>query len=347
MVLAAAALMVTVRVAAPVLVPVLVSILLAYALEPLIAALATLRLPRPVAAIVVFVLLGLTGVGVARAARTQVNGFLTDLPQEVANLQRALATPPTDGFGFIDQLKRAEDEFRRAATPGGPQGVARVSVVERRLDLRRYLLGTGYRLLVTGFDVFTIVVLTFLLVATGDLFRRRIVALAGPRLADRKITVEVLSAIDRQIERYLQTRVLISTIIATATATAMWTIGLEHPVIWGLVAGVLNVLPYVGPMTATALITLAAFLQFKTLEMTGLACGLATIIAAVEGNLITPWLTSRAGDLNTVAVMVALLFWGWMWGVWGLLLAVPILVTVKAASDHIDQLKPLGELVSN
>jgi predicted PurR-regulated permease PerM len=115
------------------------------------------------------------------------------------------------------------------------------------------------------------------------------VRLAGP------VLVPILPAIDQQIERYLQARVLISAIVGTATALAMWLVGLEHFIIWGVIAGVLKVLPYLGPTIAIALITLAAFLQFGTLEMAGIAGGLAMIVAVLEGNLITPWLTSERG----------------------------------------------------
>lgn len=93
------------------------------------------------------------------------------------------------------------------------------------------------------------------------------------------------------------------------------------------------------------LITLAAFLQFRTLEMTAAAGGIATVVAALEGNLVTPWLTSKAGELNTVAVFIAVLFWGWVWGMWGLRLAVPMMVAIKAAADHIGPLQPVGELL--
>ena len=97
--------------------------------------------------------------------------------------------------------------------------------------------------------------------------------------------------------------------------------------------------------TTVALITLVAFLQFNTLEMTAAAGGWAGLVAVLEGNLISPWLTSRAGELNTVAVFVSVLFWGWMWDVWGLVLAIPIMVAIKAAADHIEPLQPLGELL--
>jgi len=179
----------------------------------------------------------------------------------------------------------------------------------------------------------------------GDLFKRKLIALAGPRRTDEKLTLEVIHTLDRQIERYLLVRLLISIIVATATGTAMWMSGLNHAMVWGMIAGVLNVLPFVGPSVACGLITAAAFLQFHAIEPTIMAGGTAVIIAALEGNLISPWLTSRAAELNTVAVFVSVLFWGWTWDVWGLALAVPITVAVKAAADHIEPLQPLGELL--
>jgi predicted PurR-regulated permease PerM len=151
--------------------------------------------------------------------------------------------------------------------------------------------------------------------------------------------------IDRQIERYLVVRVVISAIVAVATGVATGLLGLHHAVVWGIVAGVLNVLPFVGPSVAVALITLAAFLQFKEVGATLANGGAALAVAALEGNLISPVLTGRAGELNTVTVFVSVLVWGWLWDVWGLLLAVPIMVAVKAAADHIEGLRPLGELL--
>jgi predicted PurR-regulated permease PerM len=108
---------------------------------------------------------------------------------------------------------------------------------------------------------------------------------------------------------------------------------------------VLNVMPFIGPTAGVALVAVVAFLQFHTIEMTAAAGGVAGAIAALEGNLVSPWLTGRAGELNTVAVFVSVLFWGWMWNVWGLVLAIPIVVAVKAAADHIEPLQPLGELL--
>lgn len=344
-VITAAVVIVALRVAAPVLVPILASLLLSYALEPLVAALRGRGVPRVVSAVIVFALLTATAVIATGAARDEVQGFFDSLPSTVAEISRTVVARRSDAGSLVGRLNRAGEEIRQAGLPPAA-GTARVHVVSRRFDLRAYLLAAGQSLFATGLDILTIVILTFLLVATGDLYKRKIVSLAGPTFADHKNTLEVLRAIDRQIARYLLVRLLISAIVATATAAAMWSVGLEHPIMWGIIAGVLNVLPYVGPMIAVALIALAGFVQFKTLEMSAATGMLALVIAALEGNLVTPWLTSRAGEVNTVAVLVAALFWGWLWGLWGLLLAVPILMATKAAADHIEQLKPLGELVS-
>src|SRR4029079_19189864 len=133
-------------------------------------------------------------------------------------------------------------------------------------------------------------------------------------------------------------RLLISAIVAALTWMAIWFVGLHHSGVWGLIAGALNVVPFVGPTVACAAITVAAALQFHAIQPTVIAAVATIAIAALEGNLISPWLTSRAGELNTVAVFVSVLFWGWTWGLWGLVLAVPMTVALKAAADHIEGL---------
>jgi len=189
-----------------------------------------------------------------------------------------------------------------------------------------------------------VALLTLLLLLGGEALKRKVIGLAGPR-AQKKLTRDVIKAIDRQIERYLVARVMISAFVAAATWLGLWALGVRDALVLGLVAGVLNVLPFIGPGVAIALVALVAFVQFHAIGMTAAAGGLAAVVAAIEGNVISPWLTGRAGELNTVAVFVSVLFWGWMWDVWGLVLAIPIMVAVKAAADHIEPLQPLGELL--
>ena len=117
--------------------------------------------------------------------------------------------------------------------------------------------------------------------------------------------------------------------------------------VWGLMAGVFNSIPYVGPVIVSGGIAIVAFLQFGTLSMTLAATGAALVITSLEGFLLTPWLTSRAARMNAVAVFVGLLFWGWVWSVWGMLLAVPMLMVVKAICDHVEDFNGVGELLGD
>jgi len=332
-----------------VFVPILVSVLVAYALEPFVAALMNLRIPRAAAVVVVYVIIAISAVGAALVARSQANGFIDDLPVAIRALRATLAKNSwSDQGGPLEQLRRAASEVQAtiigSASPAAV-GVTRVSEERRHVDVRDYVVNAGLRAGVIAGRLFLIALLTFLLLTTGDLYKRKLALLAGQRREDQKLTVEVIRTIDRQIERYLIVRVMISVMVAIATGLGLWWVGLAHAAVWGVMAGVLNTLPFIGPSVAIVLITCGAFLQFHEIEPTAAACGVSTLVAVLEGNLVSPWLTGHAGELNTVAVFVSVLFWGWMWGVWGLVLAVPITVSIKAAADHIDPLQPIGELL--
>ena len=331
-----------------VFVPLLVSVLLAYALEPFVAALMRLRLPRGQAVVVLYVIIAASAVGLGRVARTQANSFVDDLPATMRDLRTTLEkTSSSDRPSLIERLRRTANEVQAtidmAALPVAA-GVKRVSADSGHFDIRDYVLNAGRTALAIAGRLSIIALLTFLLLVTGDFYKRKLAMLAGRR-DDRQLTIEVIRTIDRQIERYLIVRVLISVIVGAATGIGLWWVGLGHAAVWGVLAGVLNTMPFIGPTVAVALITCGAFLQFHDIESTAAAAGVSTLVAVLEGNLVSPWLTGRAGELNTVAVFVSVLFWGWMWGAWGLLLGVPIMVSIKAAADHIDPLQPVGELL--
>jgi predicted PurR-regulated permease PerM len=334
----------------PVFVPILASVLLAYALEPFVGLLTRLRLPRALAVVVIYIIVTASAIGLARVAQAQANGFIDDLPATIAALKTTL-TPraqPGDQLGPLEHLQRAATEMQAtidAAAAPPAEGVRRVTPEKEHFDVRDYVLNAGLSAIAVTGRLSVIALLAFLLLLTGDFYKRKLVMLAGPGWETRKLTVDVIRTIDRQIERYLLVRVLISVIVATATGIGLWSVGVTHAAVWGVMAGVLNTLPFVGPSVAVALITLAAFLQFHEIEPTAAAGGVAAAVAVLEGNLVSPWLTGRAGELNTIAVFVSVLFWGWMWDVWGLLLAVPIMVAIKAAADHIDPLQPIGEIL--
>jgi predicted PurR-regulated permease PerM len=339
------------HVGAPLLAPVLVSALLAYAIEPFVRTIGRSGLPHSLAVLVASALLIAAVVVAGAFARRQLIAFVDSLPAAVRDLQISLARARRDaapGVGSpIEHLQVAATEINATLDGTAPRpapGIARVIRVSAPFDVRTQIGDLSIAAVTASAQLLAIGLLTLFLLLGGEALKRKVIAIAGPR-AQQKVTHDIIKAIDRQIERYLFARLLISALVAGATWLGLWCLGVRQPLVLGLFAGVLNVVPFIGPAVAVALIGLVAFLQFHTIEATASAIVVTGTIAALEGNFISPWLTSRAGELNTVAVFVSVLFWGWMWDVWGLVLAIPIMVAIKAAADHIDPLQPLGELL--
>ena len=136
-------------------------------------------------------------------------------------------------------------------------------------------------------------------------------------------------------------------LVGVATGLAFWYMGLEHAMVWGIAAGVLNLIPYIGALVLTAAASLSGLLQFDSLDQAMLVGAVSMGIHIVSGYIITPWLTSRASRMSPVVVFVGVLAWGWLWGMWGLLLGIPILMVVKAVCDRVEDLKPIGELLGD
>lgn len=351
-VIAAASAMYVLHWAQEVFIPIVLSLLLSYALEPLVAALGRTsrsRMARPVAAAVVVgaltIGLGYTGYALSDEAAA----IVAELPEAAQRLRQALRREAREA-GAIQQVQQAADELQRAAedAAGGSstrRSVPRVRIDQPMLDIREYLTWGSASLAAFAAQAVLVVFFTLFLLASGDLFKRKIVALAGPSLEKRKITVHILDDINRQIERFLLVRIVTSVIVALATWIAFRLIGVEQAGVWAIAAGVFNSVPYFGPVLVAAGIFVVAFLQFGALAMGFYVAGVSLAITSVEGWLLTPWLTSRTANTNEVAVFVALIFWSFIWGIWGTLLAVPILVAIKACCDRIEDLKPLGELL--
>ena len=158
-------------------------------------------------------------------------------------------------------------------------------------------------------------------------------------------TLEALNEIHDQIQRYMLVNLFTSTLVGIATWLFFLGVGLENAAVWGIAAGVLNLVPYIGNVLIMGGSALVGFMQFGTLEMALLLAGFSFLVNAFEGLLLTPWLTSRANRMNPVAIFVGVLAWGWLWGAWGLLLGVPILAIIKAVCDRVDNLKAVGEIL--
>ena len=116
---------------------------------------------------------------------------------------------------------------------------------------------------------------------------------------------------------------------------------------WAVAASVLHIIPYFGPAVTAAAIAMAAFIQFDSLSTILLAAGTSLAIATLVGTFVTTWMTGRIARMNTAAVFVTLLFWTWLWGVWGMLLSCPITVIVKVVAENVEQLQPVAELLAD
>ena len=175
--------------------------------------------------------------------------------------------------------------------------------------------------------------------------RRKFVELAGPTLSKKKVTVEIINDISSQIGRFLLVQIFTSIVVGIATWAVLAYIGLEQAALWGLLAGVFNSIPYYGPLIVSGGLSLVAFLQFGTFYMMLVVAGISLLITSLEGWLLTPLLMGRVASMNRVAVFVGLLFWSWAWGVWGMLLAVPMMMSMKVICDHVEDLKPVGRFL--
>ncbi len=187
--------------------------------------------------------------------------------------------------------------------------------------------------------------LTFFLLVGGDTFKRKLVRLTGPSLSKRKITVQIVDEINDSIQKYLfmllSTNVMVGLLVWVAFA---W-IGLDNAGAWAVAAGFLHVIPYLGPGVTAVATGMAAFMQFDSFSMALLASGVTLAIATFIGTFVTTWMTGRIARMNAAAVFISLLFWGWLWGIWGMLLSIPIIVIVKVVSQHVEQLQPVAELL--
>lgn len=342
----------TLRWAAAVFVPLMLSLILVYALSPVVNAMVRMHVPRWLAATVLLLGLG-GGLGWTGYSLSDSAGQLIDSLPVAAQKLRAAVRAKTAKAGPLDTVQEAAAQLERAAqdnaapAPLQRRGVQRVIVERPPFNVRDYVWSGTVGVLGAASQLTLVAFLTFFALCSGDTFRRKLVKMTGPSLQKKRITVHVLDDITGHIQRYLLVQILSSAIVGLSTGLTFWAIGLQNAAVWGILAGVTNLIPYVGSVIMLAAAGLVAFLQFSSIEMALLVGGSSLLIHTLVGNLLVPWLTSRTSRMNPVAVFVGVIFWGWLWGVWGLLLGIPIMMVVKAVCDRVEDLQPIGELLGD
>lgn len=332
-------------------VPVLIGVLVSYALSPLVDGLARWRIPRTLASL--FVILSLLGILGTMAYRLsyQTAEAARNLPEMTRRLREVVREISGQQPSVVKELQQAADAVTDVAGAGDAPGRRRpgqpmpVQVVEPTIDVQQYVWLGWQNLLLFGSQALLVVFLTFFMLSSGDLYRRKLVRLAGARLSDRRVTVEILDEVGVQISWFLVQQVMTSVAVGIATWLAFWWLGVDYPALWGVAAGVLNTVPYFGPTVVAIAAFVASFLQFDSLREAGLVSMASLAITTIEGMLVTPLLVSRLARMNPVAVFVGLLFWGWLWGAVGMLLAVPLLMVIRSVSDRVEDLRTVSELL--
>jgi len=341
------------RYAAAVFVPIVLAILVGYALDPLVSRLVRWRVPRPLGAmLVILAVLGGLG-GAAYSLRHRFVAVIESQPDNAKRLREAIEqrVDSADNAGTLDSIKEAAKEIEKTAnataTPSAPKtGVTRVQVEAPVFRVSEYIWLGSQSLLGLAGQATVVLFLAFFLLAAGDLYKRKVVRIVGGDFAQKRITVEALHEIDRQIERFLAVQIWTSVFVGAATWLALSLMGVSQPVIWGVAAGILNFIPYFGAVIASVGLGLVAFVQFGSVVPSLEVAGLVLFIRVLEGGLISPLWMGKAAGINGAALFVSLLFWTWMWGLIGTLVAVPLMMIIKTACERIEGLEAFGELLN-
>ena len=334
-----------------VIIPIMIGLMFSYALTPVVDFLHRGRVPRPLAAALLLVAI-LSGVGwTVYTLRDDADNLIESLPQAAQQLRETVRKLRSGPSGNIEKVQKAATQLELATTdnsagwPAVPRGVARVQIEKPAFDIKDYLVvGAVHAAQIAG-QVTIVVFITFFLLASGDVFRRKMARIAGPTFARRRITVQAMNEITRQIQRYLAVQLLTSVMVGLAVGITFWGLGMKHFAVWGIVAAILDLIPYLGSLALALTSAVVALTQFGSLEKSLLVASTCIGLHIISGNIITPYLTSRASRLSTIVVFLGVLAWGWLWGVWGLLLGTPILMSMKAVFDRVDDLKAVGDLL--
>ncbi len=329
-------------------VPLLIGILASYALKPLADWLENRGVPRAIGALMIMATLIGCMSWVAVVLQDQTTAMIEKLPEAARKLRQKILLTRQSHPTALQNMQEAAKEIQSAAAEAGAKIGTRPPVakpVESSAWLADYALAQTALLITIAAQAPIVLLLTYFLLASGSHFRRKLVQLVGPSLARKKDVVRILEEVDAQVQRYLLAMVISNALVGVCTWLAFAALGMEQAGVWGVAAGVLHFIPYLGPLLLAVASGVGAFLQFDTVLDAVLVSGVSIVVAGVIGLLLMTWLQSRFARVNAAVLFIALLFFAWIWGVAGLLLGGPLVAIAKVICDRIETLKPFGELL--
>ena len=329
-------------------VPLLIGILGSYALRPVVDWLEAHFIPRPAGAALALVALVGSLSWVGYSVREDAAAMIERLPEAARKLRRNVTDARASGRTPLQNMQEAANEIQGAAADAALKPGTRAAAVrapEPSVWLRDYAIAQSRLLITVAAQAPIVLLLAYFLLASGVHLRRKLVQLVGPSLSRKKDAVRILEEIDVQVQRYLLTMLMSNTLVAIGTWLAFEALGMEQAGVWGVAAGVLHFVPYLGSALIVLGSGIAAFLQFGSALHALAIAGVALFVAGAIGHVFMTWLQSRAARVNAAVLFIALLFFGWLWGIWGLLLGAPLVAIVKVVCDRVEALKPVGELL--
>lgn len=330
------ALLAVIYAAKPVLVPMVLAILLAVMLGHVVRWLRyELRIPSGVgAAIVLATLVGVFGLA-AYYLSTPATTWLQDMPDEMREMERKFRGLKER----VEGLREASEQVEAMANDNGDEDAVDVRV--REATITPFLLGQTWYI---GANAFLTLGLLYFLLAADDLFLVKLVRVI-PKFANKKLAVEVVHQVQSDIAIYFLTITLINAGLGVAIGTAMWLLGVPNPLLWGIAAALLNFIPFGGAIIGVLAVAVVAAANFENVGYILLVPAVYYTLTTIEGSFLTPMILGKRLVLNPVVIFVSLIVWGWMWGIPGIFLAVPIMSAIKITCDNIEPLRVVGEFL--
>jgi len=331
------ALLYTVYFAKDFLMPIVIAVLLALVLQPVMRLVGRLRIRRGVAALAIVAgLLGLVGAGGYTLYRP-VSIWIEQAPREIWHIEQSLQALKKP----VAEMKRAGKAAEKLTAVGkSGDGQETKSVVIKEKDLGAKILESGRQLLIS---TVIIALLLFYMLAEGRVLTKRLIRVLAS--GNRRRALVIAQQTERDISRYLSTITAINLVFGLVVGGLAAALGLPNPLVLGGLAAMLNFVPYIGPLAMLSLLAFVGMTIFPGLTMPAIACGGYALLSVAESEFVTPQLLGRRFTLNPISIVLSLVLWGFLWGVPGVLLAIPLLVSFKVVCDHVERLRPVSELL--